>query len=261
EDAVFDFIAGALGDLAGGDPVPLLTDILLYHVSGGAKTAEEIDDLDAVPTLLSGATFGSEDGELIDNEPDVANPTIVIEDIPAENGTIQAIDRVLLPIDVPGNEADELLIGSRKADLIEGGGGNDKIFGLKGPDDLFGGDGNDKIFGGKGHDDLFGGEGDDRLFGGRGKDYLNGGAGDDKLLGGFGHDTFDFTELDGHDVVRDFTHRDTLLFSADTFEDMHALIDAATEKKRGLLVETDDGSVFIRHADLHTLETDNVLLV
>ncbi|MEM9550462.1 MAG: fasciclin domain-containing protein, partial [Pseudomonadota bacterium] len=47
EDAVFDFIAGALGDLAGGDPVPLLTDILLYHVSGGAKTAEEIDDLDA----------------------------------------------------------------------------------------------------------------------------------------------------------------------------------------------------------------------
>ena len=104
EDAVFAAIAAALTELGDGDPIPLLTDILLYHVSAGAKTKDEIDALDAVPTLLTGATFGSEDGELIDNEPDVANPNIVLPDLKAANGTIQAIDRVLLPIDIPGNE-------------------------------------------------------------------------------------------------------------------------------------------------------------
>ncbi len=104
EDAVFGAIVQALTDLGGGDPIPLLTDVLLYHVSGGAKSAAEIDALDAVPTLLTGATFGSEGTELVDNEPDVDNPNIVIPDLPAGNGTIQAIDRVLLPIDIPGNE-------------------------------------------------------------------------------------------------------------------------------------------------------------
>ncbi|QPH54180.1 fasciclin domain-containing protein [Pontivivens ytuae] len=107
EDAVFDAIVAALTELGGGDPIPLLTDVLLYHVSPGAKSAEEVDDAEAVQTLLDGATFGSEGTELVDNEPDVANPNIVVPDIPAENGTIQGIDRVLLPIDIPGNEPAE----------------------------------------------------------------------------------------------------------------------------------------------------------
>lgn len=107
EDAVFASLVASLTELGGGDPIPLLTDVLLYHVSEGAKSAQEIDDLDEVETLLSGATFGSEGTELVDNEPDVANPNIVIPNIEAANGTIQAIDRVLLPIDIPGNEAPE----------------------------------------------------------------------------------------------------------------------------------------------------------
>lgn len=105
EEAVFASLVASLTELGGGDPIPLLTDVLLYHVSQGSKSAEEIDDLDQVETFLPGATFGSEGTELIDNEPDVANPNIVIADIDAGNGTIQAIDRVLLPIDIPGNEA------------------------------------------------------------------------------------------------------------------------------------------------------------
>lgn len=108
EDAVFGFIADALAGLApDGDPIPLLADILLYHVSPGAKTAEEVDAASEVTTLLDGATFGSEGTELVDNEPDVANPNIVAEDIPASNGTLQVIDRVLLPIDIPGNTPPE----------------------------------------------------------------------------------------------------------------------------------------------------------
>lgn len=106
EGAVFGFIASALTDLApDGDPIPLLTDILLYHVSPGAKTAAEVDAADQVTTLLAGVTFGSEGTELVDNEPDVTNPNIVAEDIAASNGTIQVIDRVLLPLDIPGNSA------------------------------------------------------------------------------------------------------------------------------------------------------------
>jgi len=105
EDGVFDFIAGALADLSdNGDPIPLLTDILLYHVSPGEKTAAEIEAEDTIATLLDGATFAPEDGALRDNEPDIDDPQIAVADIEAENGTIQAIDRVLLPIDIPGNE-------------------------------------------------------------------------------------------------------------------------------------------------------------
>ena len=108
EGAVFGFIADALAGLApDGNPIPLLTNILLYHVSPGAKTAEEVDAASEVATLLEGATFGTEGTELVDNEPDVANPNIVAEDVPASNGTIQVIDRVLLPIDIPGNTPPE----------------------------------------------------------------------------------------------------------------------------------------------------------
>ena len=105
EDAVFAFIVQSLTELSPThDPIPLLTDILLYHVSADAKTASEIDALDQVETFLTDATFKAAGPILVDNEPDVANPTIVIPDIDASNGVIQAIDRVLLPIDIPGNE-------------------------------------------------------------------------------------------------------------------------------------------------------------
>ncbi|MEL6464395.1 MAG: fasciclin domain-containing protein [Pseudomonadota bacterium] len=104
ETAVFGAIAEALTALApDGDPIPLLTDILLYHVASGASTADDIAAAGSVDTLLAGASFGADGSELIDAEPDIENPNIVIEDIAATNGIIQAIDRVLLPIDIPGN--------------------------------------------------------------------------------------------------------------------------------------------------------------
>ena len=74
ETAVFNHIAGALAGLNGGDPIPLLTDILLYHVSPEAKLAVQVEALDAVETLLTGETFEPTAGQLVDNEPDVANP-------------------------------------------------------------------------------------------------------------------------------------------------------------------------------------------
>ena len=102
---MFAFLVHSLTELSDDhDPIPLLTDILLYHVSADAKSASEIDALDQVETFLTDATFKAAGPILVDNEPDVSNPTIVIPDIDASNGVIQAIDRVLLPIDIPGNE-------------------------------------------------------------------------------------------------------------------------------------------------------------
>ncbi len=104
-EAVFDFIATAL---AGLDPetngIGLLTDILLYHVSPSAQSRLQIANSESVATLLDATQITPTDGRLVDLEPDLLDPSIVIPDIPAANGTIQAIDRVLLPVDIAGND-------------------------------------------------------------------------------------------------------------------------------------------------------------
>jgi uncharacterized surface protein with fasciclin (FAS1) repeats len=107
-DAVFGFIAGALTDLGGGDPIPLLTDILLYHVAPGARTEPTITGSDGIATLLEGAEIAPAGGALVDGEPDLLDPVIVVPDVVADNGIIQGIDRVLVPIDIAGNDRDTL---------------------------------------------------------------------------------------------------------------------------------------------------------
>ena len=103
-DAVFGFIAGALTDLGGGDPIPLLTDILLYHVAPGARTEPTITASEGIATLLEGAEIAPSGGALVDGEPDLLDPVIVLADVAADNGIIQGIDRVLVPIDIAGND-------------------------------------------------------------------------------------------------------------------------------------------------------------
>ena len=73
-------------------------------------------------------------------------------------------------------------------DILEGGGGNDRLFGGGGNDVLYGGDGDNELRGGDGDDELIGGDGDDELIGGDGDDELIGGDGDDELWGGDGND-------------------------------------------------------------------------
>lgn len=235
-DGAFNFIVGALSGLApDGDPIPLLTDILLYHVSAEAKSAAALNEIGTIDTLLAGVTFETEGTELVDNEPDVDNPNIVIPDILGGNGIIQAIDRVLLPIDIPGNTPGE---------VIEGSHGRDKLIGT---------DGDDEIFGFNGRDKLFGGDGDDMLFGGKGRDLLAGGAGDDHLTGGKGRDWFDFRELDGHDTVKDFGRGDRLVLNRDDFANAHQVFEALTETDDGLVLSTQTGSITLEGVDEHDL--------
>ncbi|MEM8811008.1 MAG: fasciclin domain-containing protein [Pseudomonadota bacterium] len=279
EDAVFQFLVDVFTELGGGDPAPVLTDILLYHVSPEAKSAAEIDALDAVPTLLEGATFGSEGTELVDNEPDLENPDIVAPDIAAENGTIQAIDRVLIPIDIPGNEPDQELIGTNRSDDLSGAGGDDILSGLngrdrlngeggdddlnggRGRDTLDGGSGDDDLFGGRGRDILIGGEGDDDLNGGWGQDFLVGGEGNDELTGGLGADHFDLTDLEGDDVITDLTRADTVKLSAEDFEDFEALLDATEFVDGDAVFATEAGSVRLANVDEDRFDEDSFAFV
>ncbi|MEM7526805.1 MAG: fasciclin domain-containing protein [Pseudomonadota bacterium] len=101
EAAVTDAILG-LAPLfdEDGDVIQGLTNVLLYHVVGEPLTAAEIAALDSVTTLLEGATITPNGATLIDLEPDLLDPTIVIPDIEASDGFIQAIDRVLVPADL-----------------------------------------------------------------------------------------------------------------------------------------------------------------
>lgn len=76
-----------------------------------------------------------------------------------------------------GTAGHDVLRGTKRRDVIKGGGGNDTIFGLRGPDVLCGGPGNDNLYGGKGADYMNGdtspaNPGNDNLYGGPGYDYL-----------------------------------------------------------------------------------------
>ena len=85
---------------------------------------------------------------------------------------------------VDGTDRDDLLNGTLEADAILGNDGNDIISGKDAQDALFGGDGNDRLFGDAGEDFLFGERNADRLFGGDESDTLEGNLGRDTLVGG-----------------------------------------------------------------------------
>ncbi len=104
ETAVFDFLVFALTGLGGGDPIAPLTDILTYHVSPGTKDLAAISALETVDTLFEGQTITPNGLTLIDNEPDLINPALVQTDLEATNGIVHVIDRVLLPLDLEGND-------------------------------------------------------------------------------------------------------------------------------------------------------------
>ncbi len=100
EAEAFDFIVGALTDLGGGDPIPLLTDVLSYHVADGSATLGELQAERRIDTLLGGAQLRIAGDRLVDAEPDLDDAQVIAADIQTGNGVIHAIDQVLLPLDL-----------------------------------------------------------------------------------------------------------------------------------------------------------------
>ncbi|MEL7262501.1 MAG: fasciclin domain-containing protein [Pseudomonadota bacterium] len=118
-NAVFSAIAGTLSSLdPNGDPIPLLTQILQYHVSPDKTPLAELNGAGEVSTLFEGEGFQVTDATVVDADPDATNADIVASDIATNEGTVQVVDQVLLPIDTPVNDADPTLLN-----LLEESGG------------------------------------------------------------------------------------------------------------------------------------------
>ncbi|MES0825283.1 fasciclin domain-containing protein [Ruegeria sp. SCP11] len=243
EAGALNHIVKALTLLGGGDPIPLLTEILTYHVVDGSFTKEQVVGLGdgaEIETLQGGdveLNLSSMPPSLGDEDPGLDDPGLIGFDVPASNGIIHILDGVLLPVSVTGilgkkntdfilgDDSDEFHFTGRGDDFVHGGGGNDVIGTGRGNDVALGGDGDDTIFGGRGKDILRGDAGQDNIFGGRGKDIIDGGADDDFLFGGRGRDTFVIEDGDGHDTIADFrVGRDKIDLSGyegiESFEDI-----------------------------------------
>jgi serralysin len=98
----WNFLVGAFTNLGKGDPIPVLTNVLLYHVANG-----RLGPLDVVfskrITTLSGSSFGVRLVQLVDNAPKLPNPYLNVFALnqKASNGVIHGITRVLVPVDIP----------------------------------------------------------------------------------------------------------------------------------------------------------------
>ncbi|CUJ89167.1 Hemolysin, chromosomal [Shimia thalassica] len=223
EAGATDVILRALSLFSGGsDPLPLLSQVLLYHVAGESLQASQVLSSDMITTLQSGIL--SVDGaSLGDADPDLQDPNIIATDIQANNGVVHVIDGVLIPADLLGSDGSndvDLVFGGDEdnalnlgedndlADLGNGnntllagagndvgvtGDGDDLLLGREGMDTLRSGDGSDTIAGGDEDDMIYAGATDadvrDVIYAGSGNDFVDAGAGNDLVYGEAGHDT------------------------------------------------------------------------
>jgi uncharacterized surface protein with fasciclin (FAS1) repeats len=118
--AVFSAISDALAALdPSGDPVPLLTQILQNHLTGGASSLAALDEGGPAETLLPGADLEVTGGTVIDNDTDSVNGDIVAADIATTGGTLHVVDQVLLPFETPAD-----ITGGTLLDTLKESGGS-----------------------------------------------------------------------------------------------------------------------------------------
>jgi uncharacterized surface protein with fasciclin (FAS1) repeats len=100
EQGAWEFLVGALTGLGGGDPIPVLTAILTYHVTPGASGVLSVLTTKEFPTL-QGGTIVRHGLTLQDKDPDIKDPNLTLPlQVRASNGIIHTIDRVLIPINI-----------------------------------------------------------------------------------------------------------------------------------------------------------------
>ena len=105
EEEAWNFLVGALTTLGGGDPIPVLTDVLTYHV-----LPKEVGLLPFLQATFTGEEFVTVQGATIDpflfwlkdQEPDLRDPRVTFPlNRRVANGVIHSINRVLIPVDLP----------------------------------------------------------------------------------------------------------------------------------------------------------------
>ena len=164
--------------------------------------------------------------------------------------------------EISGGIAADVLIGSARADHIQGHGGDDRLSDLDGRDLIRGGVGDDWLFGGDGNDRLYGGVGDDRLFGGGGNDKLHGGRGDDRLTGGDGNDRFVFDLHGGNDIVTDYAVGEDRLDLRDfNFANTNVALAHAAQSDADVIFTFDTGdTVTLHNVQLSTLSAADIVI-
>ena len=104
EEGAWNFLVGAFTQLGNGDPIPVLTTVLLYHVAPERLGALQVVFSRQIDTLadVADASFGVRLFQLIDNAPKLPNPYLNISALNqrASNGVIHGITRVLIPLDI-----------------------------------------------------------------------------------------------------------------------------------------------------------------
>lgn len=105
ESNAWDYLVDALTTLGGGDPIPVLRQVLLYHVAPTRINAIGflILGIFGQPvTTLQGGTFQPAGFRIIDQEPDLADATLFVPlNVVTGNGIVHTVTRVLLPVNLP----------------------------------------------------------------------------------------------------------------------------------------------------------------
>ena len=101
EQGAWNFLVGALTQLGNGNPIPVLTTILLYHVAPVELNAWQVLRSRQINTLAN-ATVGVCFVQLVDKAPKLPNAYLNVFALnqQASNGIIHGITRVLIPVDI-----------------------------------------------------------------------------------------------------------------------------------------------------------------
>lgn len=143
----------------------------------GSEGDDRIDGRKGADTMVGGA---GNDLYIVDNIGDVVRE-LAGEGVDSVEARVSytlaaAVEHLILTgsgdLNGTGNELDNLVVGNKGSNRLDGAAGNDTLSGHRGDDSLYGG------------------AGADALDGGIGDDFLNGGRGADTMLGGFGDDMF-----------------------------------------------------------------------